>query len=111
MKCACVPWFLAPALVACAPPPDGVSSDSGLGLERHDGRHDALTAAAATSTVPLVPAGSVWRYWDRGTVTAGWQAPTFADADWPSGPAELGYGDHDEATVVSFGPSSGAKYV
>jgi len=30
---------------------------------------------------------------------------------WASGPAQLGYGDGDEATVVSYGPDSGSKYI
>jgi hypothetical protein len=34
-----------------------------------------------------------------------------ARAAWRSGPAELGYGDGDEATTVSFGPSSNARYI
>jgi Calcineurin-like phosphoesterase/Purple acid Phosphatase, N-terminal domain len=37
---------------------------------------------------------------DQGT---GWQATAFNDASWASGNAELGYGDNDEETVVSFG--------
>jgi hypothetical protein len=34
----------------------------------------------------------------------------FSDGSWASGPARLGYGNDGEATVVSFGPDSGAKY-
>jgi hypothetical protein len=45
---------------------------------------------------------------DQGTA---WQAPGFNDSTWASGPAQLGYGDGDEATVVSFGPNSSAKYI
>ena len=86
-------------LVACVARGDAVPDDSGPGLER---------VLASTS---LVPAGSTWRYWDRGTVPIGWQSPGFDDSAWPSGPAQLGYGDGDEATVVSFGASSGAKLV
>ena len=35
----------------------------------------------------------------------------FNDSTWASGPAELGYGDGDEATTVSYGPSSSNKYI
>ena len=39
----------------------------------------------------------------------------FNDSGWSTGPAELGYGDapegRPEATVVSFGPNAGAKYI
>jgi hypothetical protein len=56
--------------------------------------------------------GSVWRYSDQGIdLGSAWRATTFDDSTWASGPAELGYGDGDEATVVSFGPSSTNKYI
>src|SRR5256885_1350218 len=33
------------------------------------------------------------------------------DGTWKSGPAELGYGDGDEATVVSFGSDANNKFI
>ena len=61
---------------------------------------------------PLVETGSVWSYLDNGTDQGtGWQAPLFDDSLWATGAAELGYGDGDEATVVSFGPNASAKYI
>jgi len=60
----------------------------------------------------LVSTGSVWKYLDNGSDQGiAWRAVGFDDSGWASGPAELGYGDGDEATVVSFGPSSSNKYV
>src|SRR4029434_6571087 len=60
----------------------------------------------------LVPAGSVWRYLDNGSNQGtAWRALNFGDSSWASGPAQLGYGDGDEATVVSYGPNSAAKYI
>ena len=45
--------------------------------------------------------GSVWRYLDNGSDQGtAWFAPGFDDSSWKSGPAQLGYGDGDEATVV-----------
>ena len=35
----------------------------------------------------------------------------FNDGAWPSGAAQLGYGDGGEATVVGYGPNAGAKYI
>jgi hypothetical protein len=35
---------------------------------------------------------------------------SFDDSSWRSGPAQLGYGDGDEATVVGFGPDSSNKF-
>jgi hypothetical protein len=59
----------------------------------------------------LIAVGSVWKYLDNGSNQGtNWRAPGFNDSSWASGKAELGYGDGDEATVVSFGPSSGNKY-
>jgi len=62
----------------------------------------------AETMVPLVPAGSIWKYNDRGKdLGTAWRALDFDDADWPSGAAELGYGDaaegRPEATTISFG--------
>ncbi len=61
---------------------------------------------------PLVPLGSVWKYLDDGSDQgAAWTAPQFDDSTWASGPAELGYGDGDEATLVGFGPDENNRYV
>ena len=61
---------------------------------------------------PLLPAGSVWRYLDNGSDQGtAWRAPEFDDSQWASGPAQLGYGEGDEATTVSFGPNPKEKYV
>ncbi len=55
----------------------------------------------------LLPYGSTWRYLDDGVVVpAGWQTNGFNDTGWDQGPAQLGYGDLDEATVINFGPDA-----
>lgn len=53
--------------------------------------------------VDLVPVLSTWRYLDTAAAPAGWRTPGFDDAGWPSGPAELGFGDTGEATVLRSG--------
>lgn len=56
--------------------------------------------------------GSSWKYNDSGVFPgANWHDPTFQDSQWSSGNAELGYGDGDEQTTVSYGPDSGNKYI
>jgi hypothetical protein len=52
--------------------------------------------------VTLIAPGSVWRYLDTGDNLTGtlWNTPGFNDGAWLSGPAELGYGDGGEATLV-----------
>jgi hypothetical protein len=64
-----------------------------------------------SQTLSFIPRGSVWRYLDDGTDQgSAWQEPGFDDADWDTGPAQLGYGDGDEATVVLFGPDPNNKH-
>ena len=66
----------------------------------------------AWSQTPLVAAGSVWKYLDSGAnLGTAWRARAFDDSAWPSGPAQLGYGDGDESTVMGFGPNASAKYI
>jgi len=58
----------------------------------------------------LVAAGSVWKYNDSGAdLGTAWREPGFDDSGWASGPGQLGYGDFDEATVVSYGPNPDQK--
>ena len=67
---------------------------------------------AGTVTDSLVAAGAAWRYLDTGAdAGAAWVQPAFDDSAWKSGAAELGYGDGDEATRVSFGPSTTNRFV
>jgi hypothetical protein len=71
-----------------------------------------VTTTIAAGADILVPAGATWKYLDNGTDQAtGWRIPTYNDSGWPQGPAQLGYGDGDEATVVSFGPDAANKYI
>jgi hypothetical protein len=52
----------------------------------------------------LVPEGSAWRYSDTGADPGtAWRADGFDDAAWASGPAQLGFGDGDEATAMAPG--------
>ncbi len=70
----------------------------------------AFTAAADGAT--LVPAGSVWKYLDTGAnLGTTWTSPLYDDSAWASGPAQLGYGEGDEATVVSYGGNPTVKYI
>ena len=69
------------------------------------------TSYLSAATV-LVPFKSTWKYLDNGSDQGtAWQSPSFDDSTWSSGPAELGYGDGDEATVVSYGSNANRKYI
>lgn len=71
-----------------------------------------LPGGVPSSAITMVSAGSTWRYLDNGSNQGtGWRAPAFADTAWTQGNAQLGYGDGDESTVVSFGPDANLKYV
>jgi hypothetical protein len=62
---------------------------------------------------PVALSGAAtWKYLVTPTAPpTGWTQPGFGDDAWPAGPAQLGYGDGDEATEVGFGPNAAAKYL
>ena len=92
---------------------DGPRLDAKL-IDPLGGVVDHFTMAKGVDPCPeydLVAAGALWKYRDDGVdLGQAWRQPGYADAAWPSGPAELGYGDGDEATVLSFGPNPAAKF-
>jgi len=71
-----------------------------------------VQAAPPIGPQTLVAYGASWKYLDNGTNQGtAWRATSFNDASWAAGNAQLGYGDGDEATVVSFGPDANNKYI
>lgn len=79
---------------------------------------DELTVTVQLQTTPvvLVSTGSVWKYHDLGSdLGTAWREFSFNDGAWPSGPAELGYGDtsegRPEATPVNYGTNASAKHI
>lgn len=71
---------------------------------------DAMDGGTPPQVTTLVPAGSAWKYRDNGVEAADWTAAAYDDSAWSQGDAQLGYGDGDEDTIVSFGPSATNKY-
>ncbi len=74
-----------------------------------EGNRSATTSVISVSPPPpaaatLLSAGGTWSYradgQDLGTT---WRTPGFDSSGWASGPAELGWGDGDEATVIPTG--------
>lgn len=64
------------------------------------------------TAVPLITSGDTWKYFDQGTSPgAGWVQAGFDDASWAQGPAQLGYGEGDEQTIVGFGPNPDNKFI
>lgn len=71
---------------------------------------DSFTIGTPPTT--LVDMGSTWKFLDNGSDQGtAWKEGGFDDSGWAQGPAELGYGDGDEATVVSYGLDANNKYV
>ena len=71
-----------------------------------------LTVERQAGSGTLVNAGSTWKYFDQGTRLPGtWVDLDFDDNAWESGRAQLGYGDGDEQTQLSFGGNAGDKIV
>jgi len=74
----------------------------------------AITIREPSVATPytFIGAGGDWKYLDDGSDQGtNWVELGFADGAWAEGPAQLGYGDGDESTVISFGPDPSNKYV
>ena len=54
-------------------------------------------------TGSLLAEGATWRYLDDADAPLDWASPAFDDSNWSEGPAQLGFGDGDEATVTASG--------
>ena len=72
----------------------------------------AALAPIKVHAAAFVPFGSVWKYLDDGSNQSNaWRSVDFEDDGWASGPAQLGYGDGDEATEVSYGTNASSKFI
>ncbi len=74
---------------------------------------NAQTQSTPTATTQnYIASGSTWKYLDNGSNQGtAWQSIAFNDSAWSSGAALLGYGDGNEATVVSYGSNPANKYI
>ncbi|MFP6874821.1 MAG: Ig-like domain-containing protein [Verrucomicrobiales bacterium] len=60
----------------------------------------------------ILKKGSEWKYLDDGSDQGSqWKTPDFDDSTWSSGRGQLGYGNGNEVTVVSFGADPNNKHV
>jgi hypothetical protein len=63
-------------------------------------------------TGQIIKKGSTWRYFDQGNEPADeWAESSYNDSAWKEGEAQLGYGDGDEKTVISYGGDANNKFV
>jgi hypothetical protein len=59
----------------------------------------------------LIPSGAAWKYHDTGQdLGSAWVLPQYDDALWPSGAAQLGFGENDEATPLTNDPTRITTY-
>jgi hypothetical protein len=71
-----------------------------------------LLSSVLTAQTTIVNYNSTWKYLDNGSNQGtAWRATSFNDASWASGAAQLGYGDGDEATIVSYGGNANKKHI
>jgi hypothetical protein len=64
------------------------------------------------SDTTLIQPDANWKYADTGAINnETWKNINFDDSNWEEGQAELGYGDGDETTKVSYGNSSSNKHI
>lgn len=61
------------------------------------------------SNAQLILTNNVWKYFTGTAADTNWYKPGFDDSSWSNGPAQLGYGDGDEATVIPSG-TTGSYY-
>ncbi len=61
--------------------------------------------------ITTISSGNLWKYLANGIDQGiNWRNVGFNDNTWSTGNSELGYGENDEATIVSYGPNSATKY-
>ncbi|ADL51710.1 metallophosphoesterase family protein [Clostridium cellulovorans] len=96
--------------------------NSGVSMQVYDKENNLIDScsiypstvdhAPDTMTDILIPLGASWKYFDKGSdLKTSWRELNFHDSSWPSGLAELGYGDGGESTVISYGPNVYKKYI
>lgn len=71
-----------------------------------------LVCPAALADTTLIPTGALWAYRDDGSDQgSAWRGVTFDDSAWARGAAQLGYGDGDETTLISYGSNASQKFI
>ena len=88
-----------------------------IGLTQVTGAPVAITVSDPVSapkpvSLALVSAGTTWKYYTSAAgAPAAWSQPSFNDAAWSSGRAQLGYGEGDEIATVPYGSDANNKWI
>ena len=73
---------------------------------------DGLPATSGDTAAVDLLKGRKWKYEDSGkNLGTNWRGIEYDDAAWDSGPAPLGYGDDDIATVIEYGTNEASKHI
>jgi hypothetical protein len=72
----------------------------------------AVTVTALySSNIVFIAGNAAWKFHDQGQdLGTAWRASGYNDSTWATGPAQLGYGENDEATVVSYGGNTANRH-
>ncbi|MEM9825989.1 MAG: lamin tail domain-containing protein [Planctomycetota bacterium] len=72
----------------------------------------AIEYVTNSEDLSLIELGQQWSYDDTGSdLGTTWMDAGFDDSGWATGVGEFGYGDGDEATVISFGGDAANKHI
>jgi hypothetical protein len=92
--------ILVPPCIEIYPPPPGCYSTG----DQPEAMGTIVDPNAPPAGFVFVPSGSDWHYWNQEEPPPGnWLEDELDFPDWPMGPAPLGYGDGDEATITREG--------
>jgi hypothetical protein len=88
-----------------------VATDN-AGLSRTSSPINLVVTQGEQRSLTLISTGAVWSYFDLGQdLGSAWTTRDYDQATWKSGPAQLGYGDGDEATEVGFGGQPANRFI
>ena len=92
--------------------PNLAPTTAGYGVYRAEDREGPYHRLDTARREVLIDTGAFWRFEDKGLDQGkSWRLRDFIDSQWPSGPAPLGYGNQDEATLLSFGDDPEQRHI
>lgn len=63
----------------------------------------------SSSTSAIISAGSQWKYYDKGSLATSWRSTSYADSQWQTGNAPLGYAKDGVKTTLNYGTDASNK--
>jgi hypothetical protein len=93
-----------------------VAGDNTIAVEVHQNNVSSsdlsfdMEIVGNVSNQVLIDMNSSWRYFDGSPEQANWRTSTFSDGLWKKGYGQLGYGDGDENTTITYGGDANNKF-